>query len=409
MPIKATLKKVTFFNDLNDEQLKGLAQSGKIVALEAHQIVIREGEEAPSLYVILAGRVRVSKCDESGNEVELDTRGEGEFFGELALLGGGTRSATVSTLTPCEFFTLDQPAFITLVLHASSHSVFRVFSALAKRAQETSQKLFRQELARRALQAEMEIARHRSIAQLVTGVAHELNTPLGIISTAANLIKKRLTSDTMTTLAQAPQAKAAYEDIVEASALIERSITRADKLVQDFKKVSVNQITDTKQRLKLVAAVAETVDLFKVSARQAKLDIAIRDTLPAQETVWWGYPGSLSQVILNLLTNIQRYAYPDGTGGKVEIVLVADQGEKDPCFRLTVRDFGQGISPENLPRVFDTFFTTGRGKGGTGLGMAIVHNIVTELLKGTIAIESAPGAGTKVTLTFPQIIPDRLP
>src|SRR5437867_3053224 len=389
MPIESTLKKVIFFNDLNDEQLKGLAQSGKVVALEAHQIVLREGEEADSLYVILAGRVRVSKCDESGNEVELDTLGEGEFFGELALLGGGIRTATVLTLTPCEFFTLDQPAVMALVLNASSHTVFRVFSALARRTQETSQKLFQQELARRALQAEMEIAQHRSIAQLVTGVTHELNTPLGIISTAANLIKQRLTSDTMKTLAQALQAKATCEDIVEASALIERSITRAHKLVQDFKKVSVNQITATKERLKLVTAVAETVDLFKVSARQARLDITIRDTLPEQGTVWWGYPGSLSQVILNLLTNIQRYAYPDGTGGKVEIVLAADQGGKDPCFRLMVRDFGQGIPPENLPRVFDAFFTTGRGKGGTGLGMAIVHNIVTELLTGTIAIESA--------------------
>ena len=73
---------------------------------------------------------------------------------------------------------------------------------------------------------------------------------------------------------------------------------------------------------------------------------------------------------------------------------------------LVVRDFGRGIRAEHLPKVFDPFFTTGRSKGGTGLGMAIVHNIVTAALKGSIELTSVPGSGTTVTLQFPRKISD---
>jgi signal transduction histidine kinase len=124
------------------------------------------------------------------------------------------------------------------------------------------------------------------------------------------------------------------------------------------------------------------------------------------ERAWLGYRGYLTQVLLNLLGNIERYAYPDGEGGRVEIEIVADKRRPDEFFLLTVRDFGQGIAADHLPKVFDPFFTTGRSKGGTGLGMAIVHNIVTTALKGSIGLESKLGSGTTVTLRAPRKVPD---
>lgn len=262
------------------------------------------------------------------------------------------------------------------------------------------------EMARQALQADMEIARHRSVAQMVAGVAHEINTPLGIINTAANIIKQRLMSETMTALAKEPQVGTVVQDLVEAGDLIERNIGRAHKLVQDFKRVSVNQITDIKEQGKLAEVVAETAYVFQVSARQSKMEVTIHNTLPDQAGEWFGYPGSLSQVILNLLTNAQRFGYPDGVGGRVEITIAEDHSSPEAGYRLSVRDFGKGIAPEHLPLVFDPFFTTGRGKGGSGLGLAIVYNIVTAHLKGAITIDSVVEQGTTVTLTFPRIIPD---
>jgi signal transduction histidine kinase len=189
--------------------------------------------------------------------------------------------------------------------------------------------------------------------------------------------------------------------------LIEGNIRRAHKLVQDFKQLSVGQIRDTKEMLDLVAVVEEVVGLFKINARQANLTIAVRNDLPdAPAQAWLGYRGYLSQVLLNLLGNIERYAYPDGRGGRVEIAVSAESRRTDEWFVINVSDFGRGIAADDLPRIFEPFFTTGRSKGGTGLGMAIVQNIVTTALKGQIELASTPGAGTKVTLRFPRTIAD---
>jgi signal transduction histidine kinase len=201
--------------------------------------------------------------------------------------------------------------------------------------------------------------------------------------------------------------RAAIEDVREAIDLIEGNIRRAHKLVQDFKQLSVGQIRDTREMLDLVAVVEEVVGLFKINARQAKLTIEVRNDLPdAAARAWLGYRAYLSQVLLNLLSNIERYAYPDGQGGRVEIAVAADSRRTDEWFVVTVSDFGRGIAADDLPRIFEPFFTTGRSKGGTGLGMAIVQNIVTTALKGQIELASAPGSGTKVTLRFPRTIAD---
>ncbi len=237
---------------------------------------------------------------------------------------------------------------------------------------------------------ESENARHRSVAQMVAGVAHEINTPLGIINTGADLITSRLSG--------LEADESVLEDLRDAGALISRNVARAHKLVQEFKKVSVNQITDIKEAVSLPEVVAETAHLFQVTCRQSRMQVVVLDLLPNQSGHWLGYPGSLSQVLLNLLSNAQRYAYPEGVGGKVEIALAVE----DDLYRITVRDFGQGIPPENLTRVFDPFFTTGRGKGGSGLGLSIVHNIVTAHLRGSITVDSTPGTGTTVTLRLPR-------
>lgn len=248
----------------------------------------------------------------------------------------------------------------------------------------------------RLIRAESELARHRSVAQMVAGVAHELNTPLGTINTAASLITRSLASPAMQALDQSPEARMVKEDLAGAGHLITRNVARAHKLVQDFKKVSVNQITDIRERVRLAEVVTETVHLFNVSERA--VEVVVINHLSDQQREWLGYPGSLSQVLLNLLNNARQYA----GGGKVELTLEDANGG----FRIEVRDFGPGIPPENLSRIFEPFFTTGRGQGGSGLGLSIVHAIVTDHLKGTIAVESAMGQGTTFHLVFPREVPE---
>jgi signal transduction histidine kinase len=159
------------------------------------------------------------------------------------------------------------------------------------------------------------------------------------------------------------------------------------------------------EKSSLADVIAETSHLFQVTARSSLIVVHVVNILPEPTSEWIGYPGALSQVLMNLLSNVQRYAYPDGVGGRVEITLGPDTHNSDGGYCIMVRDFGHGIAPQNLPRIFEPFFTTGRGKGGSGLGMSIVHTIVTAQMKGAIAITSTLGEGTTVTLNLPREVP----
>jgi signal transduction histidine kinase len=258
-----------------------------------------------------------------------------------------------------------------------------------------------------ALRAEATLERHRSLAQMVAGVAHEINTPLGIASTALSIIENRLST---------PRIKAVFggdehgrellADILDAAVLLKNNVLRAHKLVETFKKISVSQITHNKETVDLPAVLVDAVELFKINARQAKLAIAIDTSGVTGKTQWVGYPGYLTQVMMNFLQNVERYAYHEGQGGQVDIMLTDEHSDGDGWFTVVVRDYGQGISPESLSRVFEPFFTTGRGKGGTGLGLAIVNSIVTSILKGTVTVSSERGKGTSFSVSFPKTIPD---
>ena len=275
---------------------------------------------------------------------------------------------------------------------------------------------------RALLQNEMEIERHRALAQMVAGIAHELNTPLGIANSTSGMIAKRLKSTQLDTLvSQDPGLAKDLDKMRRATDLLTRNIANAHNLVQNFKKISVNQLTKDLETVNLSQTVAEIVDLFKINARQAKLELHIKDELngdapdsgafdsdilDSEGPVWVGYPGYLTQVLMNLLSNVERYAYPADEGGRVEITIASTMVDQQPGFALTVRDWGQGMASENLARIFEPFFTTGRIQGGTGLGMAIVHNLVTTALQGHVHIESALAEGTSIHLSFPQTIVD---
>jgi len=406
MTAEIFLATVPLFADLTSDQLQSIVGAGRTRTLEAGQTVFCEGDAPDGLYVVLAGEVRIYKRNDDGTEVDLLTARAGEYFGELALIDSGARSASVASLTPCEFFVLERETFLGL-LAKSPRLLAATLSNLSQAVRTTSERVLRETLQQQAIRTEMELARYRSLAEMVAGVAHEINTPLGTVNTAVSIVKRRFTTDLFGPLAGGPKARATLEDIREAIGLIESNIARAHKLIQDFKKLSVGQISDTIEPLDLATVIDEVISLFKISARQAKLSIEVRNSLSEPtERAWLGYRGYLTQVLLNLLSNIERYAYPDGEGGGVEIDIASEHQRKGESFVLTVRDFGRGIAADDLPKIFVPFFTTGRSTGGTGLGMAIVHNIVTTALKGSIELASEPGSGTTVTLRFPRKLSD---
>ena len=255
-----------------------------------------------------------------------------------------------------------------------------------------------------AMQAEAALERHKALSQAVAGVAHEINTPLGIVKTGLSIINNRLTLPDIQELFKGQtEHEALLQDILESSGLTIKNVDIAHRLIENFKKIAVDQIIEHQDTVNLPVLLKDAIDLFKISARQAKLDIRLDVSGISQEQEWHGYPGYLTQIMMNFLQNIERYAYPDGMGGKVDIIVI-DQMEADKTgqFKLTVRDYGAGISPENIGKIFDPFFTTGRCKGGTGLGLAIVSNMVTVAMHGTVSVKSEPGYGTCFTIRFPK-------
>jgi signal transduction histidine kinase len=372
--------------------LDAVVRGGELRRAAAGELLIRQGDQGDCLFVVLSGALSVWATESSGERVDLATVGPGGCVGEIALLDGGPRSASVACVEASELFTLGRPAFLRL-MQSSPELLSPVLETLTRTVRTATERIVKQRMEQRALQAETELARHRALTEMVAGVAHEINTPLGIVRTAASLIRGRLEAGTT-------------EDVAEACALIERNIERAHRLVQQFKSLSVSQVSDTLEDMDLVSVVEEVVELFSISARQAGLREVIDDRLPpeAERRRWSGYRGRLSQVLLNLLSNVQRYAYPDGAGGSVDISISLDGADG---FVIEVRDYGRGIAPDDLPRVFDPFFTTGRAHGGTGLGLAIVRNLVRDGLGGSVEIASEPGTGTTVSIHLPAATPER--
>jgi signal transduction histidine kinase len=274
----------------------------------------------------------------------------------------------------------------------------RVDASLEKKRFREQEQAYREQ----ALKDQAALDRHRSLAQMVAGVAHEINTPLGIACTAASVIDKRLSSSQIAELFRKNNDNiATLADILEATALLKNNVVRAHKLVENFKKISVSQTTETKESIDITILITDIVDLFKINAREANLDIKIDTSNINGKKEWQGYSGYFAQVMMNLLQNIERYGYSSGQGGKVYIA-VTDNNDRQ--FIITVRDCGKGIAFENLGKIFDPFFTTGRDKGGSGLGLAIVHNIVRTALQGSIEVSSEPDKGTMFLITIPKII-----
>ncbi len=321
----------------------------------------------------------------------------GDTFGELALLDGNPRSATATCISPCRLFLVPQEVFL-LLLGSSPAMLTVMLRRLVTKIRYDTEQILETELEKEHIRAEQEAARRRAMSQLVAGVAHEINTPLGIANQAASLIGEIL---------HAPGAppvldKSAIEDLRDASQLILTNIERASRLITTFKSLSVAQARDVREKVSLRKLVEDTVELFSLKGRSKQLQIALEDRLGAGMSDWVGYPAILSQIVLNLLTNVERYAYPSGKPGPVEIIL---NGSSDgDTFSVIVRDYGQGIDPNHLSQIFEPFFTTGRHQGGTGLGLSIVKNLVTESLGGGITIDSQPGEGTTVRMTLPRCV-----
>jgi signal transduction histidine kinase len=236
-----------------------------------------------------------------------------------------------------------------------------------------------------------------SLSRLTAGVAHEINTPIGTALTATTTLQRR-TDDFVQHVTNGTITKSAalkYAEIAnESSALIVSNIHRAAALIQSFKQVAVDQTSGERRSFELGSYVREVVHSLTPRLKQTPHQIHI--DCPT-DIVITSYPGALAQVITNLIVNSLLHAFPDDRAGHMNIVIrMGDDG----VLGFNYCDDGIGIPADHQARVFDPFFTTRRGEGGSGLGLHIVYNIVTQTLMGTITL-AADTRGTRFEIMFP--------
>jgi signal transduction histidine kinase len=390
------MRRFSFFASFSADQLREIAEFAPTISLKANSVVFSQGDRGTAMYLILKGGVRIEREDGQGETINVSELTEHHLFGELAMFSKAPRQATVKTISNSEFLLIDREMMLDIIRKSNAEEILDVFSALSEQMRAANDREFQQVLARRTLTAQMEVEKQRALTQMVAGVAHEINTPLGIINTAVSIMARELAEPAEITTQRAA-------DIAESLELIRRNVERSHKLVQDFKKVSVSQLIADKETLDISEVVEETIHLIMVSLKRNKISVKLHDKLKVDQKKWVGYRGFLSQILINFLSNVERYAYPHGVGGVVEVNLEINQEDQ---YQLTVLDHGRGISTENLSRIFEPFFTTGRAVGGTGLGLAIVHNLVVNALNGEIKVKSKPEKGTEFTVTFPRAIQD---
>lgn len=247
----------------------------------------------------------------------------------------------------------------------------------------------------------IETEKMAALGRLVSGVAHEINTPIGVSVTASSTLSsdiKRIRDE----LDNGQLKKSSFEEFLghveEGSSIIERNLYRASGLIRNFKQVAVDQSVEEIRKLDLSEYLNEILSSLQPKWKHSKVEV-ITDFSDGIEITT--YPGALAQILTNLISNSLKHGFD---GGKFSGEITIKARHNDDSVILDYIDSGKGMSEEILQQIFDPFFTTKRGSGGTGLGMHIVYNLVTQKMKGTINCTSQLGEGCHIIIHLPETV-----
>ena len=248
----------------------------------------------------------------------------------------------------------------------------------------------------------LEQERLASLGALVAGVAHEINTPLGVaILSSTNIteivhnINDKVTEQTLSKR----QLMTSLADITESSEALVHNLHRAAELVSNFKQVAVERNLTEYITLDLTSWLQTQASSLRPLMKQHGIELQLH--LPSKPLFLSTFPAKLSQVLVNIAQNVAVHAYGDRKDGKTsERWLNIELSSEREKVIIQLSDQGVGMDEATLSKIFEPFFTTKRNAGGTGLGLSIVHSIVKGTLEGELEVESYPEQGTKFTITL---------
>ncbi len=236
-----------------------------------------------------------------------------------------------------------------------------------------------------------------ALGQLVAGVAHEINTPVGVGLSAISFLEteaKNFTKSYKDGTMKRTDLDGFLANVNESSGMILYNLERAIGLIKSFKQVAVDQTTEELRTFNVKSYMEEIIISLRPKINQTQHKIVVNGDVNLEIT---SYPGALSQIMTNLIINSLLHAYDANEVGNLTI----DFNLQSDKLILQYQDDGKGIPPESIDKIFDPFFTTARSKGGTGLGLHIVYNLVTQTLNGKISVTSQINQYTVFTLEIP--------
>lgn len=238
--------------------------------------------------------------------------------------------------------------------------------------------------------------RFATLGSLVAGVAHEINTPLGIsvtLSSHLNNLYKDLKKQFENQSLSRTDMILFMDESEEALKLMDKNLTRSADLISSFKQVAVDQSSLEKRKFKLLDMTNDIIVSLKPQFKTKNILVHIDCDDKLEIT---SYPGSWTQIITNLVINSLIHGFKDRDNGNIKLSFSLNKSE----VVFIYSDDGLGISNENLPKVFDPFFSTGKNSGSTGLGLHIVYNIVSQILEGEIDLQNNIENGIQLTIKF---------
>ncbi|NMP30327.1 sensor histidine kinase [Thalassotalea sp. M1531] len=239
-----------------------------------------------------------------------------------------------------------------------------------------------------------------SLGDMVAGVAHEVNTPIGLGVTASTLLSDRLneikTAFEDKTL-KSSQLKRFLNEGQENVGIIYRNLNRAADLISSFKKVAVDQSSEEDRAFKVHELIDEVILTLAPQLKHKTVDLQIE--CPKSLSVI-SKPGPINQILINLIVNSIIHGFEGSDEGVINLNIMQLSGQ----LHISYRDNGKGVEQALRNKIFDPFITTKRGEGGSGLGLHLVYNLVTQALGGNIQFDSEVGNGVHFEINFPVIV-----
>lgn len=280
-------------------------------------------------------------------------------------------------------------------MHLDIAMMLAAYTAIAVENAETYQQLLK---AQQILISQEKLA---ALGSLVAGIAHELNTPIGnslltatTLQEESALFLRKMTENSL----KRSDLNQFTTVINNANELLLRNLKNASDLISSFKQVSVDQTSQKCRHFNLRKTTLEVIRTLHnlIHKHGHTLTMDIPDDIDLHS-----FPGPYGQVLTNLINNALIHAFEHRDNGNMHLRAFKAPDEQ---VQIIFSDNGRGIPAQDLRRIFDPFYTTRLGQGGSGLGLSIVHNLVSSVMRGNIAVDSTPGVGTRFTLKIPRNI-----